>query len=380
MCTTGGELCTNCAKAAGRRCSNCHKASYCSSACQKSDWSVHRNSCFPVIPHHVGIAGRGLIATRKIQMGELILRETACVALPQDLGIWEAGESIFRQVSKLPKCQREEFYKLTRKKGLLEVSENLLTSSGSDPQRISMAKSVANRIEETAIFFNNDIKTEDDCKCLFLQMALTNHSCCPNSSWTGCSKNPRHLELRAAKEIAEGEEVTVNYIIVEARFLHKRERMSRLLDGWGFSCVCPLCDQDPHFIQLQEREEQIKSDIRKIQQEMTQECDRNPALVSWKLLCSLQREIVELVSQLVTAQLLLFREYNSLVHLSQLARDKQQLKQSLEEWEVLLKDLNVDRAWKDYKSCLDKLELSVSCLESSCPPKDEEIRQFLWLM
>ena len=25
MCTTGGELCTNCAKAAGRRCSNCHK-------------------------------------------------------------------------------------------------------------------------------------------------------------------------------------------------------------------------------------------------------------------------------------------------------------------------------------------------------------------
>ena len=37
---------------------------------------------------------------------------------------------LFRQVEKLPKHQREEFYRLTRKQGLLEVSENLLKASG----------------------------------------------------------------------------------------------------------------------------------------------------------------------------------------------------------------------------------------------------------
>jgi len=313
-------------------------------------------------------------------MGELILRESATIVLPSGIGIWEAGEKIYRQVEKLTKSQKEEFYKLTRKKGLLEVSQNLLKAAGDDLKKLEMARSVANRIEETAIFFNNDIKTEDDCKCLFIQLALTNHSCCPNSSWTGGSKNPRQLELRAAKDIEEGEEVTVNYIIVEARFLDKMGRRARLLDGWGFKCVCFLCDQNSDRIEAQEKEEKLKSEIRKIQQEMTQECDRNPALVNWKTLCSLQKEILDLVSQLASAQLLLFREYQSLVNLSQLARNQTQLNQALEAWRQLLERLNVERAWKDYQSCLDKLELYRGFLKTDNPPNDSEIRQFLWLM
>jgi len=377
-------LCSHCVKqrAGARRCSNCHKVSYCSTECQKSDWTKHRANCFPVRAENVGLAGRGLVTTRKVKMGELIMKETATVVLPPGTGIWEAGDTIYRQVEKLPTCDREEFYRLTRKKGLLEVSENLLTAAGEDLNKRKMAESVCQRIEETAIFFNNDIKTEDNCKCLFLNLSLANHSCCPNSSWTGGAKNPRQLELRAAKEIPEGEEVTVNYIIVEARFQDKSVRQARLLDGWGFHCVCSLCtyDPSPDLCKIQEREERTKSDIRKIQHEMTQECDRNPALVNWRTLCSLQKEIVDLVSSLVSAQLLLFREYNSLVHLAQLARDETLLRQTSEQWQQLLTELNVERAWKDYKSCLDKLDQYKGFLNKSNPPTDNEIRQFLWLM
>jgi len=308
------------------------------------------------------------------------MRDTAAITLPPGIGIWEAGDKIYRQVEKLAKGQKEEFYKLTRKKGLLEVSENLLKSAGEDNSRVKMAQSVAKRIQETAIFFNNDIKTEDECKCMFLTLALTNHSCCPNSSWTGSCKNPKQLELRAAKEIERGEEITVNYIIVEARFLDKSLRQARLLDGWGFDCVCPLCDYEEDLFDLQEKDERIKSVIRKIQQEMTQECDHNPALVNWKNLCSLQKEVVDLVSQLVTSQFLLFRELNSLVNLSQLARNEDQLTQALEDWKQLLKELNVERAWKDYNTCIDKLKQSKGGLQRGFPPNDAEIRQFLWLM
>ena len=97
---------------------------------------------------------------------------------------------------------------------MLEISKNLSLSAADDPVKVSAAKKVAETADEIAIFFNNDISTEDSCKCLFLLMALTNHSCCPNSSWTAvAADNPRLLELRAATDIREGEEVTVNYII-----------------------------------------------------------------------------------------------------------------------------------------------------------------------
>jgi hypothetical protein len=39
------------------------------------------------------------------------------------------------------------------------------------------------------------------------------------------------------QEIHEGEEVLVNYIIVEARFMDRSARQARLRDGWGFRYI-----------------------------------------------------------------------------------------------------------------------------------------------
>ena len=49
------------------------------------------------------------------------------------------------------------------------------------------------------------------------------------------------LELRAIKDIQEGDEVTVNYISVEGRYSDREARQQRLSDGWGFHCDCRLC-------------------------------------------------------------------------------------------------------------------------------------------
>lgn len=39
------EVCTNCLKPTIQRCHGCHLAYYCSAACQKTDWPLHREEC-----------------------------------------------------------------------------------------------------------------------------------------------------------------------------------------------------------------------------------------------------------------------------------------------------------------------------------------------
>merc|ERR1712083_462683 len=117
---------------------------------------------------------------------------------------------------------------------MLEVAHNFTTAAGDDPERLTAASAVSEHIQETAIFFNNDISTEDGAKCLFLQLALTNHSCAPNSGWTAKPEVPRQLELRAAMDIDKGQEITVNYIIEEGRYASREKRQDRLKEGWGF--------------------------------------------------------------------------------------------------------------------------------------------------
>ena len=64
----------------------------------------------------VGEAGRGLVADKDIKHGELITSDTAVICIPDNLLMWEAGEEIMRQVKKMSSKEKEEFYKLTKRR------------------------------------------------------------------------------------------------------------------------------------------------------------------------------------------------------------------------------------------------------------------------
>jgi hypothetical protein len=316
--------------------------------------------------------GRGLVASKDIKLGDLIIKEAAVIALPEDIGMWEAGEDLVKQVAKMNKELQEEFYKLTFKQGLLDISACFVDAAGDDKEKQDKAKMVSKNIKETAIFFNNDIATEDGYKCLFPNLALTNHSCAPNSSWTGNIEAPRQLELRAVRDIKAGEEVTVNYIIVEGRFSDKNARQTRIKDGWEFECKCQLCTNSG--------EEDLKQQIRELQSEMTSECDQTLDHIDWDRLSQLQLKLIHLVRQLTCAPLLLPREYQSLVHLAQLGRDRQVVEWAMEEWKELVDKLNVKRALSEYNSVVKKLEEWKQNLKKKLPPHEKEIKEFLWLL
>jgi len=68
---------------------------------------------------------------------------------------------------------------------------------------------------------------------------MINHACQPNSWWTfnGCE-----FQLRAVRDIAAGEELSISYIGITASYKSRQENVTK---DWGFECSCLLCKQGP---------------------------------------------------------------------------------------------------------------------------------------
>ena len=64
------------------QCAACGSVQYCNRACQKSDWKSHKKNCKPYKAVNLEGKGIGLLATRNIKQGELIIREKAVVMIP----------------------------------------------------------------------------------------------------------------------------------------------------------------------------------------------------------------------------------------------------------------------------------------------------------
>jgi len=71
---------------------------------------------------------------------------------------------------------------------------------------------------------------------LWIMPSYINHSCWPNSvrSFLGDL-----LIVRAARDIREGEEITINYLENESSV---QERQKSFYSGWDFNCKCTLCE------------------------------------------------------------------------------------------------------------------------------------------
>ena len=305
-------MCLVCGAPGVMRCGACHAVTYCGPGCQKRDWARHKGLCVPLAVAELEDRGRGLVATKRMVSGDLVVRDEAVIRVEAEADTWQAGEAIQRQVDKLSAEKRKEFYKLTKMQRLLDICDEFVAAAGDNSDQIRKAKMASMYKDVTAIFYNNDISGADDSKCLFLTLALLNHSCAPNTAWARAGDNVRQLELRAIRDIEVGEEVTVNYISVEGRYSDTAARQTRLRAGWDFTCVCRLCETG--------EEEEVKAEVRKLQARMTEACDTEVELIDWALLTSCQEEVVAKVQTLSTAPLLLPRECQSLANLSQLAR------------------------------------------------------------
>ena len=221
------RICHNCQnKAYGKKankykvCSVCHTIAYCGKECQRKDWPRHKENCLPVRVADFPGKGRGLVTSKDIKKGHVILEEVADIVVEES---FRNARGIIDQVNKMSEERKSQFYKLKaidREGGSTEVK----------------------------IFFQNGRECKGYC-ALFLNSSLINHSCSPNtiaSMETEVTNNVPQITQKviAIRDIGKGEEITTTYLSVKDSVELKSQRRTILQTVFIDDCQCIVCVGD----------------------------------------------------------------------------------------------------------------------------------------
>lgn len=195
----------------------------------------------PVPPYHeVEIVGKdiGLVATRAIQAGELIMARTPAIMVNekaiQALGRKAVSELLIRAVEELPSQHRES---------LLNLSTHSTPSDYGDKLY---------RILQTNSFRTGYHDGNNPFYSLFTEVSRLNHDCRPTCAYYFDHTDFRHKVL-AVRDIAAGEELTIAYY---DPLQPRSVRQEKLQHEWGFQCSCARCSADASSIA--ESDERVK--------------------------------------------------------------------------------------------------------------------------
>ncbi|KAL2164165.1 hypothetical protein VTH06DRAFT_3379 [Thermothelomyces fergusii] len=187
--------------------------------------------------------GMGLIATSYIRRGDLIMANTPSLMIDyrafNELSRSEYTSLQAAAVSHLPSFHADR---------LLALSAHATDTASLTREEL---------IDKIAATNSFDIDPDEDDPdqhysffVLFPEIARMNHDCRPNAEYryeggggNGRGQGSLTQSVRAARDIAPGEEITLSYI--DPLLPGGREaRVARLRRNWGFECACPLCALD----------------------------------------------------------------------------------------------------------------------------------------
>uniref|UniRef100_A0A8B9Z0G1 [histone H3]-lysine(4) N-trimethyltransferase n=1 Tax=Buteo japonicus TaxID=224669 RepID=A0A8B9Z0G1_9AVES len=213
------------------KCGRCKQAFYCNVECQKEDWPMHKLEC------------------------------SAMCAFGQN---WNPSETV-RLTARILAKQRTHPER-TQSEKLLAVKE---FESHLDKLDNEKRELIQNDIAALHHFYSKHLEYPDNAalvvlfaqvncngftiedeelshlgSAIFPDVALMNHSCCPNVIVT---YKGTLAEVRAVKEIEPGEEVFTSYIDL---LYPTEDRNDRLRDSYFFNCDCRECITKEKVIKL----------------------------------------------------------------------------------------------------------------------------------
>ena len=221
---------------------------YCSRECQLKDLKRHKELCAPVVFKELDSRGRGLVATKDIPIGGLLLKEKAIINIASIKYLNAAEEYI----AKNSESQYEHMMKTWKEE---EKCRFLRLRNGSE-------------FGEKIFLLDNFVSTET-CHCLFLSICQLRHQCSPNATTNVVNEHQNLREVRAIKDIKKGDEVTINYLFTfprkKQKYMKKEERKKQLI-RWDVLCDCNHCllgeeeDRIQELINIEDNKLQLTKD------------------------------------------------------------------------------------------------------------------------
>lgn len=228
---------------------------YCGRDHLVRDWGRHRLECCPPLVFEVVEVpgkGRGLVATKVLEVGDLVVSEKPlltlkCQPTPRDFRVTMANFEKLTPEKKGVILAMEET-------GEVKLSAGFCLLNDSEQQ-------MARKFQAYAIDSGLD---EDAPSALYEHICLINHSCSPNVFWTDGKETAQ--EVRVCRRIEVGEEIVAGYYVF-SDFPLRQERRDKISRERQFLCHCRLCSLDMDDMQEDDK-------IRKTIQSLHKEVDR----------------------------------------------------------------------------------------------------------
>ena len=354
------------------KCAKCHAITYCSKECQVVDWPRHGWNCVPVMVTEIPGKGRGIVAARDIRIGELIFIDKPVIEVNGTE--WKKNRkseavSLVKKIENLPSEAKLQFYLL---KGSGENSyQDLLSSVGDVEAAVSLT------------FKNARISNQKDLsRSLYLNVALVNHSCAPNSDYGRIIEKDENgklynrMETRAIKNISKGEEVTYCYFgEINKLCCQSQIRKMFVKNDFGFDCNCCVCsvpDKDQEKIALE-----LLDQFQNLVPTGTKNFYRKD-LSDWARDAEKLDQINDLIQEFKLGNLeVKWRVMISLVKTAQLARDKALVNKGLNMLKSFCEDVQIEKVVLVYEKLEKDLAQWSKNLKSKKAPRRNEIEFFL---
>ena len=340
------------------KCAKCHAVSYCGQECQRKDWPRHSNFCFPVQISCIPRMRLGLVAARNFKKGERIFVDRVTISVSMTGHIdKQFVDALKEEMEKLSEEEKTLFYKLKE------------TEMHDEDHQLCWVNNIGkeeNCLEELKIFLGNQIDAR-----IYLKLSLMNHSCSPNAT-EGQTINfdeSKEIEVRAIKDIAKGEEITIFYFTSAIESLKKKDELrANIKKGFGFDCLCAVCyGQIPDQDDIKEKLLELKSGI----------CRNNyytKRILDWKMEARDVNEMVDLVQEFHIGRIELRNHiYVDLAKIAHMARDPVLRKKAFDMWETLVEETGLWHLKGHYEKVKGTLDNWSSEFESKKHPRKEEV-------
>ncbi|XP_073528060.1 N-lysine methyltransferase SMYD2 [Phyllobates terribilis] len=219
-----GNQCDHCfsRKEGLSKCGKCKQAFYCNVDCQKGDWPMHKLECSSMCTY-----GQNWNPSETVRLTARILAKQK---LHPERTSSESYLSVKEFESHLDKLDNE-------KKELIETDIAALHHFYS--KNLPYADNAALEVLFAQVNCNGFTIEDEELShlgsAIFPDVALMNHSCCPNVIVT---YKGTVAEIRAVQEISAGDEVFTSYIDL---LYPTEDRNDRLKDSYFFTCDCKEC-------------------------------------------------------------------------------------------------------------------------------------------